>query len=782
MRSRHQTSLSTGIMVRLRNKLKQLTVVRLIFMVSRGLLIVGRWEFNFFRRLFSGLFLIGSWPLRLIINIGYGVSRLLSKLGRPLGSVNQTTKKSGERLAAWRKHLASDVVNLRQRLQPRPRRTFLKPALSFAVLLLVLIFPLKLYGHWQSFKDLKTKIITAATAAISELSAGKEAVEKNDLTAADTSFSRAAANFSLANQELNKINKLLFVLADLAPNQELRLAGASQRLVTAGQLGSQLAAELTVATDQLFNNSQGRYLTAALVDFGASCQRAKTLAGQLNEILAPLNPADFPADYQEQFRVLRQRAVWLETSLGELTDLNEKLRLFLGEAYDKRYLLIFQNNTEARASGGFMGSFALVDFSRGNLKKLQVPGGGTYDTEAGLQRFIQAPAPLQLLKARWYMWDANWWPDWPTSARKIMWFYEQSGGSTVDGVISLTPEVVMKLLAVVGPIDLTNAYGVVVTADNFLDVVQPIVEQKQVPTTTPKQIIGDLTSKLLDQLAQTKTKDSWLAIVNIIEQSLNEKQLLLYFSDEQLENKVKEFGWDAALRQTPEDYLQVVNTNIGGGKSDRKIKQTLELSAAILSDGSIINNLTIIRDHQAVKGEAFSGVRNVDWLRVYVPQGSKLLTSEGWRRPDEVFFDYPEAAWELDDSLANERAALTEESTGTLIYDEQGKTVFANWSMVDPGQAAVIKLTYKLPFKLTLRQPAGDWLDKILALWQTPDKFYRYSLLAQKQPGVINSEINFKLDLPSSYQTIWQYPPDSRADYLPQNTDRYWAWLLKDKE
>ena len=62
----------------------------------------------------------------------------------------------------------------------------------------------------------------------------------------------------------------------------------------------------------------------------------------------------------------------------------------------KRYLLIFQNNTEMRASGGFMGSFAVMDFSNGQVSNLNVPGGGTYDTEAGLKSKIVAPKPLQL--------------------------------------------------------------------------------------------------------------------------------------------------------------------------------------------------------------------------------------------------------------------------------------------------------------------------------------------------------------------------------------------------
>jgi len=77
---------------------------------------------------------------------------------------------------------------------------------------------------------------------------------------------------------------------------------------------------------------------------------------------------------------------------------------------------------------------------------MEVPSGGGYDTEAGLTEFIAAPEPLHLVDPLWHFWDANWWPDWEKSAKKLMWFYEKSDGPTVDGVISITPTVIEKII------------------------------------------------------------------------------------------------------------------------------------------------------------------------------------------------------------------------------------------------------------------------------------------------------------------------------------------------
>ena len=58
-----------------------------------------------------------------------------------------------------------------------------------------------------------------------------------------------------------------------------------------------------------------------------------------------------------------------------------------------------------------------------------------------------------MIAPQWYFWDANWWADWPTSANKLMWFYEKSNGPTVDGVVSFTPTVMEELLKIIGPIE-----------------------------------------------------------------------------------------------------------------------------------------------------------------------------------------------------------------------------------------------------------------------------------------------------------------------------------------
>jgi len=362
------------------------------------------------------------------------------------------------------------------------------PVATFAVVLLILIIPFKLLSYYKSIDNLKGKVLGATENAINGLfSAGNSAKNLNFKTASEN-FSQAGTNFLLAQSQLSQINDLLLTLASIAPNKDLRIASQSKNILAAGEAASSLGKNLSLAVDSLLKKGdEQRNIAEILANFNLYGNHSINDAERLNQQLSKINYQDLPEQYQEEFIMMREKSVFLEKSLTEFLDLVENLKILLGVEQDKRYLLIFQNNAELRATGGFFGSFALVDFSKGKIKQIETPGGGSYDTEAGLREKIIAPKPLQMLNPLWHFWDANWWPDWPTSARKIMWFYEKSNGPTVDGVISLTPTVMEEILKVVGPIDMTEKYGVIIDANNFWQVTQKFSEQKEDVTKEPKK-------------------------------------------------------------------------------------------------------------------------------------------------------------------------------------------------------------------------------------------------------------------------------------------------------
>ncbi len=708
----------------------------------------------------------------------------------------------------------------------RTKVVWYRSLLSFAGVLLLLVVPLKIMSYFElfDFQGFEAKIIGRSQLAFNNILAAADSISRQDFQGANQDLQKAGDDFLAAQEELNKINDSILALTALSDDPKLKLAAESKRFLEAGALASSLGQNLVQATDSLFNGDKDNF-SATLDSFSHYGRLAVADAKKLEAVLAKINPDNLPEQYRAKFIFLDKQASLLADNLSGFVAASEKLKDVLGSTRDRRYLVVFQNNAELRASGGFLGSYALVDLRDGKIRNLEVPGGGSYDTEAGLRHLVTAPQPLWLVNPLWHFWDANWWPDWPTTAKNLMWFYEKNDGSSVDGVISVTPTVVERLLEITGPIDLTEEYGLTIGADNFWETVQKIVEQKNLAKTNPdaiaqlaatlngaatmtpikstvpleqgldnntdnkpKKIIGDLLAKILEVLPQKLTKDNLVKILAVFETSMSEKHILFYFQDPALQEMVSEYNWAGEVKNTEHDYLLVVDTNIAGQKSDRKMAERIEHLSEAGPDGTIINTVTISRTHTGLKNEPLVGVRNVDWLRVYVPQGSELISAEGFRSPEEKYLqEKPEPGWEKNPLLANEEAA-TDGPNGVKVYVENNKTVFANWVMTDPGETSVIILKYRLPFNLFARSSRPDgWLKRLNELLN-PDAsdLLPYSFLIQKQPGAKAADFSSHLLSPAGWHIFWRHPETLSGDtgweiVAPLAADSYTSILLEKK-
>jgi len=278
-------------------------------------------------------------------------------------------------------------------------------------------------------------------------------------------------------------------------------------------------------------------------------------------------------------------------------------------------------------------------------------------------------------------------------------------------------------------------------------------------------------NKLLNELPGRISSEKLMSVLASLENNLQEKHILLYFTDTEMQAQAERNLWAGRINDSQYDYLSVINTNIAGQKTDRAIKESIVHHSQIQEDGSIINTVKIVRSHEGIKRQAFTGVRNVNWMRVYVPEGSELISATGFRIPDSHYFSYPSDYAQKLDSLEAENNAITDPVSKTKIYQEFNKTVFANWTMVDPGESVEVTLKYRLPFNFNNIEPEYSWFDnmKNKILGEKPN-LTPYSLLVQKQPGSVNSAIVSYLDINSNnYKSIWS------SDNINTLENDYWS-------
>lgn len=167
----------------------------------------------------------------------------------------------------------------------------------------------------------------------------------------------------------------------------------------------------------------------------------------------------------------------LRAQLDELAPVTAQLRTvvpllgpMLGGDGDRRYLLMFQNNAEERASGGNPASLAMLKVTDGKLALgRQVSSSdfphpydtspyapkGPGNTDWGVVYTEHASA---------YLTNITMTPDFPTTARMARAMWRKEFGGRVDGVISLDPVALSYLLRATGPIELAD--GTEIDASN----------------------------------------------------------------------------------------------------------------------------------------------------------------------------------------------------------------------------------------------------------------------------------------------------------------------------
>jgi hypothetical protein len=662
-----------------------------------------------------------------------------------------------------------------------------KRIVGVALAVVFLLFaPTAARTYYFDLKSTTDKIADSSTAGFAALHDSTSALMSGNIGNAQESLTNALQSFDQAVELLSTKYSILQKIVGVVPIMNNQIQ-SRQRLITAGQ-------EISLGNTYLIKGlSEIQYRSSTLTN------NLKSLGDHLNyslphyqQALADLNKVDsdiLPFEYQDTFKEFRVLFNLYVKDLDSINKLNNSVQEIFGGKGLRRYLLVFQNPAEIRPTGGFMGSFALLDIKDGEIVNIDIPAGGSYDLQGQLKEFVAPPTPLLLSNKRWEFQDANWFPDFSASAEKMLWFYRHSRNLTADGVIAINADVLNRLLSIIGPIA-DQSRNLVIDKNNALSTIQDIVENgPEKKDHKPKQILSDLAPVFIENFKKMKAQ-AVLPILTNLSEALQQKEIQAYFVDDNTQNTMKEFGWSGEIAKTTpdQDYLLVVNTNIQGQKSDAKIKQSISHQAVVQPDGTILDSVVITREHTGIDGEDLYGKNNIDYLRIYVPEGSQLVRASGFTWPDEKAFKVPDPWYNQDEQLNNlEKEIDTDDRSGTRISQEFGKTAFGNWIITEPGQTTQVQFTYKLPFKAWAESTPSN-LSNWAKIFQSQNLLSKYQLIAQKQSGV-NSDFESQVIYPKSWSPIWQDGRDLTVatngiavKNTKLNTDQIWVLVMQKQE
>ncbi|MBI4142607.1 DUF4012 domain-containing protein [Candidatus Uhrbacteria bacterium] len=634
-----------------------------------------------------------------------------------------------------------------------PVRTSMIPLAAFALVLAVVILPFKLIGLKPELSTVRGRVLGATVDAVSAITMGGQALT-------ESSFSDAAAAFARARDLLDALPDATVPggAFGLRVGQYLPRVGPTiARANAARTAGIALTSASSAAARGLAMVSrvdlQSPGASALLAAARASFASAHTIVADARPAIDHVLPAQKP------------RIDAAMTSLQRAESLLPILGTLAGVDRPQRFLVVFQNPQELRPTGGFIGSFALVDVRRGRVTALELPHGGSYDVSGISRARVLPPEPLRLLQPTWQFQDANWFPDFPTTAQKLRWFYAQSSGPSVDAVLAVNAPVLETILALTGPITVDGqSYG----ASDVLTALTNTIESPTARATgAPKAVLAQLAPPLLERLlAITDTpgdQNTKLALLDTLLHALDRRDILLAFADDTVQRAVHAAGWSGAILPAPRDALMVVHANIGGGKSDARTSNDLIQETVIRADGTALDTVTITRTHRGATDTLdtpagqLSAMANLDYLRVYVPRGAMLITADGFTAPAVSAFEaIPDDAVPDRDLLAVESNRTVDASAGITITEEFGRTVFGGWVRTPPNTAQRVRLTYQLPW--TYARTTSTLFGRTERTVPQP-----YSLFVQRQPGT-RPTFRHTITLESPWRATWVAPTLTPVD------------------
>ena len=605
--------------------------------------------------------------------------------------------------------------------------------ISLCLIMTISIPSLRMINNGLRVKD---NLLLQAAASENLLSS----TNRDNFNSLSTSLSEISKGLDKSSEDISSIQGNLNLLLSILPglsiiqNSSNLTANISEVIAITGDLSQAIEPFVAQEINPFDSTKQ-----VTLVD---AMQKIQDLNKKLVPALDKLNASfeKLPINFVPGYRgdVLKQLSQDIPRLKQAIIDSDPYINIFLnfvGSDIVKRYLFIFQNNQELRATGGFIGSFGMMNIDRGVVKSLDIKE--IYNPDGQLAKNILAPTPLQELTTRWYLRDSNWFADFPTSAKKIISLYEKTGGATPDGIISLTPTVIERLLLITGPITLEE-YGVTINSDNFVKITQyqtgvnyDKLENK------PKQFISDLAPILINKLLSSDAS-KYQKIIEALNNSFQEKHILLYFLDSNSQNIVNKYNLGGQLYSTPKDYLSIVHTNIGGYKTDGVMQENLNISTKIQDNGKINNKVIISREHKGGNTEfEWWNQDNINYMRTYIPKGSRILNVSGYTKKELKPILDGVSSYEHDSDIKSINDTLSyNQDWGIDIFEESDKLVIGGWVITKPEDISNIMIEYELPFELN----SNDI----------------YSLILQKQSGTLGVKYQYNLDLPDNKKSIWQ--------------------------
>ncbi len=511
--------------------------------------------------------------------------------------------------------------------------------ISAGITVVLVLLALGIIGGYSSLKSYREM-----RSAKSLLFSAMDSLRKRDVQTASADFARAREKSEKAASELNA-HKISVGFLKIVP-----FAGSQVRALDSfTRIGEHLARAGTLLADSM-RGAPG--LDAASPEQATMGNMVDTLTRLSNDI-GPVEKELLAARKESEgikTRFLIGRAKSLKKELDEklgaaISDLDKARKLTAalssiigapGEA-PKTYLVLQTDCYELRASGGVISTYGLLQCTHDSIKLAEYERAG----KARLVGLTPAEGIPPFPTAGGWMvsygiapnldfWDAGWWPDFKLTADLVSRIWAKNGRPPVDGYVAVDPIAIGYVLEELGPIKVPE-FKQTVTAKNLSDVILKLKEQRKA-----NDFLKALSSAFLQKLINANP-GQWVSIGRALGRALDERHMIVYFKDPEVEKIFAGFGWTGTVDESGGDYLMAVDSNVGGNeqrgyKPNLFINQKMSVDITRQKDSTLRHRVTYTLDNTRISST--NPLRYKSYLRVFVPEdavmeGSVAMASTG---------------------------------------------------------------------------------------------------------------------------------------------------------
>ncbi|MEK7158425.1 MAG: DUF4012 domain-containing protein, partial [Patescibacteria group bacterium] len=529
---------------------------------------------------------------------------------------------------------------------------------------------------------------------------------KTDIVTAQAALSRAL----MANERIQELRWIPFAARQLAGVRTLLVAtdeaaDAVERVIDLGADLEEIAGTSAFAVFSDLTADQKHLALKRINESVPDLSAAKAQVGLAMQTLAQLPRFGLLPQFKLATIPLKEQLPKISSAIEEVIPYAKALPAILGYPTEHQMLLLLQNNTELRPTGGFIGTYGVVVVKDAALQSMKTENVYELDRRSDPKDRPASPTPLATyLNPRWFFRDANWDPDFPSSAETLLQFYREEGGvGDFQSVVAITPQVIVSLLELVGDVTVD---GVMFTSDNVVGTLEYEVERGYakdgIADIDRKDIVGKLAGVLVERIFHLP-KERMPILSKIFNENIQQKHLLIYFEDPELQKWARGEGWAGEVKPTAADALMVVDANMASLKTDAVMERFVDYHVNLGETSTAELNIRYKNNGEF----RWDQTRYRTYTRVYVPKGSQLLTSSGAMTNDRIKRGQP---------------------TDATVTEEQSRTVFNAFISIEPGEEGVLKFQYTLPTTIADRWRNGA-----------------YDLLVQKQSGTLGQPLTVRV-------------------------------------